>query len=162
MVPWSEVLAEWWCGGPGLSQSQGRLFCSLLDWTFVGVGSAGVRSAQTERDWGSPLICCAHTGLLLCSHFFLFHPLHPQLNLDLCQTRGNQYFHACRETQLLLSSLFWMWPNSVWLVLDDISQYCPKAVTFWNKQPWLMQGCGSGSGIQVFTFLFILLSAQAE
>lgn len=73
------------------------------------------------------------------------------------------YFCACKETHLSLSSLFWLtWLNSAWLVLVAISQYCPRALPFWNKQSWLMQGCDSGNGIQDLILPFTLLSAWAE
>lgn len=73
-----------------MSQSQGRLFRSLLGRTFVGVGSAGVRSSRIDGLRIDPHSLCTHKSLLLS-----FLPLSPSsfpVCLDLCQKQGTSIF----------------------------------------------------------------------
>lgn len=87
-----------------MSQSQGRLFRSLLGRTFVGVGSAGVRSSRIDGLRIDPHSLRTHKSLLLS-----FLPLSPSSSpvcLDLCQKQGTSIFLCIQETHLLLSSLF--------------------------------------------------------
>lgn len=129
----------------------------------------GWDASQTEGGWGSTLSfpvwmfkAQVSSSAPISSCLTLSIPS-LDLRLSVARTRHvDTSVHAGEHTFHFHHSFDLLWLNSAWLVLDAISQYCPRALTFWNKQSWLMQACDSGNGIQELVFPFKLLCAWAE